>query len=69
MKIILTIHAKKRMIERNIKMEDIREAIDFPNYTIIKGNKTEAYKKIGNKNLKIVYIKNKFIKIITLIKK
>jgi len=69
MKIILTIHAKKRMIERNIKMGDVREAIDFPDYTIIKGNKTEAYKKIANKDLKVVYTKNKFIKIITLIKK
>jgi len=69
MKLILTKHAKQRMFERNIKTEEIREVLEFPDYTIVKGNKTEAYKKIDHKNLKVVYMKNKFIKIITLIKK
>ena len=68
MELILTKHAKQRMLERNIKIEEIQETIEFPDYTIIKNNKTEAYKKIGNKNLKVVYTKEgKFIKIITLI--
>ncbi len=68
MKIILTKHAKQRLFERGIKLEYIHDTIEFSNYTIIKGNKTEAYKKINNKNLKVVYIKEgKFIKIITLI--
>ena len=67
MKIIFTNHAKKRMIERNIKLEEIKEAIDFPDYTIVKNNKYEAYKKVDNKNLKVVYTKDKFIKVITLI--
>jgi len=56
------------MFERGIKIKEIQETIEFPDYTIVKGNKTEAYKKIENKNLKVVY-KNKFIKIITLILK
>ncbi len=68
MKLILTKHAKQRMMERGIKLEYIHDTIEFPDYTIVKGNKNEAYKKIKNKNLKVVYIKeDKFIKIITLI--
>lgn len=68
MKVILTKHARQRMLERDIKMEEIQETIEFPDYTIVKGNKIEAHKKISNKNLKVVYIKeDKFIKIITLI--
>ena len=67
MNLIFTTHAKKRMFERGIKIEYIKEAIEFPDYTITKTKKTEAYKKINNKVLKVVYEKDKFIKIITLI--
>lgn len=49
-------------------MQQIQETVDFPDYTISKENKIEVYKKINNKLLKIVYVKEgKFIKIITLI--
>jgi len=68
MEFILTKHAKKRMIERVINLEDIKQTIDFPEYEIKKGNKVEAYKHIKLKTLKVVYvIEGKFIKIITLI--
>ena len=68
MKITLTKHAQKRMSERNIKIEDIKNTIEMPDYTIIKNGKIESYKKINEKTLKIVYLKGtKFIKIITLI--
>jgi len=68
MKIILTNHAKKRITEREITLPQIQETINFPEYTISKEDKIEAYKKINNKLLKIVYAKEgKFIKIITLI--
>jgi len=67
MEFILTKHAMKRMIERNISIETIKDTINFPDYTIKKHN-IEAYKQINNKTLKVVYIqKGKFIKIITLI--
>jgi hypothetical protein len=70
MNLIFTNHAKQRMIERNIKMQEVQETINLPDYTISKEDKTEAYKKIGDKNLKIVYSdKGKFIKVITLINK
>ena len=70
MKLILTKHAKQRMFERDINIHEIKDAIEFPDYTIVKGNKIEAYKKLKDKNLKIVYTKkDKLIKIITLILK
>jgi hypothetical protein len=64
-KIILTNHAKQRMQERGISIEEIKENIDFPDYTIKKGNKIESIKK----DIKVLYTKDKFIKIITVIKK
>lgn len=68
MELILTNHAKKRMAERGIKLEQIKEVIDFPTYTTRKDSKIEAYKEINGKTLKVVYIqKAKFIKITTLI--
>ncbi len=70
MKIILTNHAKQRMIERNIHIEEIKDTLEFPDYTITKENKIEAYKKMEGKNLKVVYTaRDKFIKIITIILK
>jgi len=66
--LIFTNHAKNRMIERNITEEEIREIIDFPDYTVSKEGKIEAHKKINNRNLKIIYYKEgKFIKIATVI--
>ena len=65
---IFTNHAKERMIERNISEKEVREVIEFPDYTVSKDDKIEAHKKINNKNLKIIYYKEgKFIKIATVI--
>lgn len=67
MDFILTQHAKQRLFERKIRIEQVKETINFPDYTIAKENKIEAYKKF-DKVLKVVYNKEgKFIKIITLI--
>ena len=68
MDFILTKHAKQRILERNITLEQIKETINFPDYTINKDGKIESYKRINNRLLKIVHIqKGKFIKIITLL--
>ena len=68
MKIILTKHAQQRMLERKIKFEDVKNTINFPDYLIRKNNKVEAFKKIKENLLKIIYTeKSKFIKIITLV--
>ncbi|MFA6023426.1 MAG: DUF4258 domain-containing protein [Candidatus Pacearchaeota archaeon] len=67
MEIILSYHAKKRVLERNIRFNDIKETIEIPDYTISKDSKKEAYKKINNKILKVIYItEDKYIKVITL---
>jgi hypothetical protein len=42
MKIIITKHAKQRMIERNINLENISETINMPDYSINKLNKIES---------------------------
>ena len=68
MNLILTNHAKQRMIEREISIEQIKEVITFPEYTLSKESKIEAYKKFRGKILKVVYMQeDKYIKIITLI--
>lgn len=67
MDIIYSEHARKRMIERGIKEEDIKETIEFPDYTITRGKEIEAYKKLNDKMLKVVYIEmGKFINVITI---
>jgi hypothetical protein len=67
MKYIYTNHAKKRITERAIEQKQVIDTIDFPEYTINKTDKIEAYKKFNGKLLKVVYlIEGKFIKIITL---
>ncbi len=66
MRIIITDHAKKRMIERGIIFEEIKDAVYSPDYVVTYGNKIESFKN----NLKIVYVsKDKFIRIITVIKR
>ncbi len=68
MTFIITKHAQQRMLERGIKLDQIKNTVNFPDYIISKDNKIEAYKKINNQILKVVYNKKgKFIKIITLI--
>ena len=68
MKIVLSFHAKKRLIERGIKLGQIIAVIKYPDYTVKRSDQeTEAYKKIKDKTLKVVYIYEKrYIKVITL---
>ena len=64
--IILTNHAKKRMVERAISFKHVQETIEMPNYTVQKGKKTEAYKKYDERRIKVVYVaKDKYIKVIS----
>ena len=39
MKIVLSNHAKKRLLERGIKMQDVQDTIEMPDYSISKENK------------------------------
>ncbi|MFA5992524.1 MAG: DUF4258 domain-containing protein [Candidatus Pacearchaeota archaeon] len=64
--IIITDHAKKRMVERDISFEIIKIAVEMPDYTVDKDGMIEAFKKLDNKTLKVVYVsKDKFIKILS----
>ena len=68
--LIFSNHAKKRMVERDISINEIQEVIDFPDYTVRKENIVEAQKKFVNRELRIVYsMEGKFIKIITVIER
>lgn len=69
-RMIFTKHARQRMHERNVSYEEIEEVLNFPDYSIAKGNKLEVYKEVDGRYLKIVYSQmSKFIKIITVILK
>jgi len=64
--IIITDHAKKRMVERSISLENIKNTIELPDYTVDKSGIIEAFRKLNNKTLKVVYVsKDKFIKILS----
>ena len=49
MKVILSNHAKKRLFERGIKMNQVLEIIEMPDYVVSKRDKKEAHKKINGK--------------------
>ncbi len=56
------------MSERAIKLEHVRETIEFPDYLIKKDGKIESYKNFQNKVLKVVYSEqDNFINVITVI--
>ncbi|MBS3078539.1 DUF4258 domain-containing protein [Candidatus Pacearchaeota archaeon] len=67
MRIVYSYHAKKRLKEREISEETVRDIIELPEYTIKRGEEIEAYKKVNSQMTKIVYVnKEKYIKVITL---
>lgn len=60
MEIKLTNHAKYRVLERNIKISDIKSVLknpDYYGYTF--DNKVVARKLIKNKTLEVIYTKSK----------
>jgi hypothetical protein len=66
MKIILTNHAKSRMLQRNIKIKDIKDCLEFPELKILKEKIVEFRKMKGGRQLSIICKDtNIFIKIIT----
>ena len=54
------------MAERAITFKQIQETVEMPDYTVQKGKKTEAFRKYGERKIKIVYAgKDKYIKVIS----
>lgn len=65
MKIIYTPHAEEQINERKIEKVWVEDAIKSPDETKIKGKKVYVIKKLDGKTLKVVYVKEKLIKVIT----
>ena len=63
--IILTAHAKEQMIKRKIIYVWVYETIKSPDIVKHNFHKTYAIKRLNGKVLKVVYIKDNNIKIIT----
>ena len=65
MEIRYTLHAQEQMKERNIEPAWIEEAARFPHTIVSKKYKFYVTKKLNGKTIKVVFIKEKYIKIIT----
>ena len=65
MNIIYTLHAEEQIKERKLIKLWVEEAIQWPDTTQHVGNKYHIIKKIDGKILKVVYVKEKHIKVIT----
>lgn len=60
-----TLHAEEQIIERKIEKVWVEETIKFPDITKRDGSKFYVTKKLNGKTLKVVYVKEKYIKVIT----
>ena len=60
-----TLHAEEKLKERKIPKIWVEEAIKFPHETRCIGNKIYVTRKLNGKTLKVVYAKERNIKIIT----
>ena len=65
MHIIYTLHAEERIKERKIIKIWVQETIESPDILKQEGNKFYAVKKLNGKTLKVIFLKEKYIKIIT----
>lgn len=65
MEIRYTLHAGEQIKERKILKVWIEEAIKYPDETRSIGHKYYVVKKLDGKTIKIVYVKEKYIKVIT----
>jgi len=65
MEIVYTLHAKEYLEKRKIEAVWVEETIKFPDETKKDGHKYYAVKKLNGVTLKVVYVREKFIKVIT----
>ena len=66
MHIEFTQHAKDRMKKRNISEDEVINTIKYPERTEKVGDVYYAQKHLGRLLLKVVYIRENYIKVITL---
>jgi hypothetical protein len=61
-----TRHAIERKLERNITDEQIKQTLEYPDYTKIYEDRKIAVKRINGKTITVVFVEGKtYIKIIT----
>ena len=65
MDIVYTKHANEQIKERKILNIWVEETIKSPNQTKTNGNKHYVTKKLNGKTLRVVYVKENYIKVIT----
>ncbi len=65
MQIIYTKHAEFEIEDRKIQKVWVEETIKAPDEVKRNGNKYYAVKKLNGKTLKVVYVKEQYIKVIT----
>jgi hypothetical protein len=65
MRILYTAHAKGQLAERKIEEVWIEEAIKHPDLTVKDGGRTYVVKKINSHTLKVVYVMEKYINVVT----
>ncbi len=65
MRIIYTVHAEGQLNERKIDKIWIEEAIKHPDLTVKEGSRTYVVKKLNSHTLKVVYVTEKYINVIT----
>ena len=65
MQIIYTRHADLQIKERKIHKVWVEETIKLPDEVRRNGNKHYAVKKLNGSTLKVVYVREKYIKVIT----
>ncbi len=65
MEIVYTLHAEEQLDERKIQKVWVRETINYPDKTEREGRKYYVIKKLNGRTLKVVYVKERYIKVIT----
>ncbi len=60
-----TFHALDAIAERKIEKIWVKEALQFPDITYFEEGKYYAVKKLNGLSIEVVYVKEKYIKIIT----
>ncbi len=66
MRIELSYHAYRRMRRRKIHLEWVKETIRWPHSTRKIGHKYYVTRKINGHTLRVVYVKEKHLKVVTL---
>ncbi len=65
MNVTYSLHAREEIKERKIEKVGVEETVKYPDKLTNKGTKYYAIKKLNDHRLKVVYIKEKFYKVIT----